>query len=149
MIYLFDPHLCSEKKTQLSESDLNPSHQKHLKALRADVGEELCFLNFLGAAAQYKITAHRPLELSFVKSVQKSEYKIKTHLYLAAPLGPALEQAVEQATETGYDVIHLLRSQHVQYPKDKELNIGRLKRIIESSCLQCGRFFLLKFKNRW
>ncbi len=147
MIYLYDPRLCSEKKSQLRESDLSQVHQKHLRALRPDLNEKVLFLNFLGLAAVYKITATRPLELSFVESSIKEEPKIKTHLYLAAPLGPALEQAVEQATETGYDVIHVLRSKHVQYAKNKELNFSRIKRIVEASCLQCGRFFAPEIKE--
>ncbi len=148
MIYLHDPRLCSEKKTHLKEGDLILSHQKHLRALRPTFEEKVCFLNFLGLGSIYKFTSIRPLELSFLESLQKKEAKIKTHLYLAAPLGPALEQAVEQATETGYDVIHLIRSKHVQYPKNKELNFSRLKRIIEASCLQCGRFFAPEMKEK-
>ena len=147
MIYLYDPRLCSEKKSQLRESDLAQDHQKHLRALRPDIDEKISFLNFLGKAAVYRVSSTRPLELFYLESFQKEESKIKTHLYLAAPLGPALEQSVEQATETGYDVIHFLRSKHVQYPKGKELNFSRLKRIIEASCLQCGRFFAPELKD--
>ncbi len=141
MIYLYDPRICLDKKSQIIESDLSQNHQKHLRALRPDEGELLSFLDFLGTAAEYEIVSKRPLTLSFLKIKQKPESKIKTHLYLAAPLGPALEQAIEQATEAGYDNIHLIRSKHVQYPKNKDLNFSRLKRIVEASCLQCGRFF--------
>lgn len=147
MIYLYDPQYCSQKKSLLREDDLNPNYLKHLRALRPDLGEEIAFLNFSGMAAKYEISSTRPLELSFVETIQKPEPQVKTHLYLAAPLGPALEQAIEQATETGYDVIHLVRSKHVQYPKNKELNFSRLKRIVEASCLQCGRFFAPKVKE--
>lgn len=147
MIYLYDPRLCQDKKSQIRESDLTESHLKHLRALRPDVGERLSLLDFLGGAAEYEITSRRPLELSFLNIKKKPESKVKTHLYLAAPLGAALEQAVEQATETGYDVIHCIRSKHVQYPKNKELNFSRLKRIVEASCLQCGRFFAPELKD--
>lgn len=120
---------------------LNEENAKHLKALRPDVGEEVAILDLKGNANVYVVSEIKPLALVFKKALQVEEPQIKTKLFLAPPADSALEQAVEQATEVGYDSIHFLRSERVQIPKSKSLPLSRLKRVVQASCKQCGRFW--------
>lgn len=121
--------------------DLHEENSRHLKALRPELGEEVAFLNLKGKAIVCNVINTRPVKLQFVRELSEPESAPKTHLFLAPPADSALEQAIEQATEVGYDVIHFLRSQRVQFPSAKPLPISRLKRVIQSSCKQCGRLW--------
>ncbi|MEZ4813830.1 MAG: RsmE family RNA methyltransferase [Bdellovibrionota bacterium] len=142
MIYLIDPGLSfAEIPPQLEGARLSVDNQKHLKALRADRGDEVAFLNLEGKAAVYIVKDYKPLILEHSKNISQEKPALKTHLFLAPPSDAALEQAVEQATEIGYDEIHLFRSQRVQVPKDRSLSYARLKRIMYSACKQCGRLW--------
>lgn len=140
MIYLIDQTLLfSNLAVELSLSDLNQDNSRHLKALRPEVGEEVAFLNLKGNIAIYRVSAIKPLVLSFEKTMQAPHPKHRTHLFLAPPSDSALEQAIEQATEIGYDAIHFIRTEHVQVPKGKSLAFARLNRIVQAACKQCGR----------
>lgn len=142
MIYLIDQSMkFQELASEIALESLTADNLKHLKALRPDVGEEVAFMNLQGKAAVYKVREIRPFVLAFDKIIEVSAPEIKTHLFLAPPSDSALEQAVEQATEVGYDEIHFVRSEHVQVPKGKTLPFARLKRIIHSSCKQCARLW--------
>lgn len=124
---------------ELNLDNLSSENAKHLKALRPDVGEEVAFLNLKGVLAIYVVSAIKPLSLKFEKIIEAPLPARRTHLFLAPPSDSALEQAVEQATEIGYDEIHFIRTEHVQVPKGKSLPFARLNRIVQAACKQCGR----------
>jgi 16S rRNA (uracil1498-N3)-methyltransferase len=134
MIFLIDEN---DKPKEI----LNAENAKHLKVLRPGVGDEVAILNLRGQAKVYVVTSIKPLELEFKKSIDAEKSKIETHLFLAPPSDSALEQAVEQATEVGYDHLHFFRSTRVQVPTAKSLPFARLKRIVQASCKQCGRMW--------
>lgn len=142
MIYLIDTLLNFENlAAEFEADDLSPDNLKHLRALRPDLGEEVAFMNLKGKAAVYSVKNIKPFMLGYERIIEAAVPKIKTHLFIAPPSDSALEQAVEQATEIGYDEIHFVRSEHVQVPKGKTLPFARLKRIIHSSCKQCARLW--------
>lgn len=142
MIYLVDQSYDPlNPATEISLDQMGPDNAKHLKALRPDVGEEVAFLNLKGVLAIYSVSAIKPLTLRFEKIFEAPLPKRKTHLFLAPPSDSALEQAVEQATEIGYDEIHFIRTEHVQVPKGKTLPFARLNRIVQAACKQCGRMW--------
>ncbi len=101
MIHLLDQGFVANKPAIIQESDLNPANLSHLRALRPDTGEKITFLNLKGGAVQYKVSSIKPISLEFETLVEKAAKESKTHLYLCPPLGSALDQTVEQATEVG------------------------------------------------
>ncbi len=142
MIYLIDEALAACAATQeLELKSLKEENTRHLKALRPDPGEEVAFLDLKGRAAIYSVTETKPLTLEFRKSIHAEAPKVQTHLYLCPPVDSALEQAVEQSTEIGFDHIHFVRAERVQYPKAKSIPFSRLRRVVQASCKQSGRMW--------
>lgn len=149
MIHLLDQSFVLEKPAEIKETELNPANLAHLKALRPDVGESITFVDLKGKAAKYLVAAIKPLVLHFKEMTESADTSTKTHLYLCPPLGSALDQAIEQATEVGFDTVQFLRSDHVQFPKQKELGIARLSRVAQASCLQSGRLWAPIIHQQW
>jgi 16S rRNA (uracil1498-N3)-methyltransferase len=118
---------------------LSAENLKHIKALRLKTGEQLALTNLKGEAWCFSLQSSSPLLLSFERKILAEEPKVKSTLVLSPPIGEALEQAIIQATEVGYDEIVFFRSQHCQQPKEKELPLSRLRRLVEASCKQSGR----------
>lgn len=149
MIYLVDEALVRNPRALIGEKDLNPDSAQHLKALRPDLGEQISFLDLKGEWSVYTVSAIKPLKLSHEQNCSEKPSRYEIHLFVAPPLSSMLDQSVEQATEVGYNHIHFVRSERVQYIKGKELPIARLKRIVHSACKQCARKWAPEIEETW
>lgn len=149
MIYLIEIDLVSKSVEKISLNSLGEISARHLRALRPQLGEKICLLDLRGNYSVFEVKVQRPFEASLVEKKFEEAAKPATHLVFAPPLGNALEQAVEQATEIGFDAIHFIRSERVQYAKNKELSLQRLQRIAEASCKQCGRKWYPVIDSTW
>ncbi len=125
----------------------NPSESHHVhRVLRCKVGDELHLLDGRGIMYRGQIKTLSPLVSGSIQEIMP-EYGENTravHLVQAVLKRPALERAVEQATELGARSLTLLLTERVV---KKEVNLSRLQKIILATSKQCGRSRFLKIKG--
>ena len=133
----------------LGESSLGDEVFQHVRVLRMRDGDQVVFIDGTGGLWATRLIDAKKLSFEIIAHATQPALAPKMRLILSPPLGDALQQSIQQATEIGFARISFVRSERNQYPAKKELSWDRLQRIADQSCGQCTRAWRCEIDTHW
>lgn len=132
----------------LTESLLTPAVLKHLKVLRINVGEHVCFMDGAGHFLETRCEKNQPWEFSVTESIAKPRSSPQIELALSLVKKEAFSLALTQATELGFDRLQMLETAHSTIAKKlRDSYTSRAQRLIEAATEQCRSPYLAEVQS--
>lgn len=132
----------------IQDGDLEAPLKKHLKVLRINPGEEVCFLDGCGSLVETQCDSNRPWTFSVVETSYKAPSTPKIELALSVVKKDAFSLAITQATELGFQNLQLVETERSTIAKKLvESYPSRGKRLAEAAVAQCRSPYLPDISN--
>lgn len=138
-------HGCKE----ITQDNLDKWVIQHLKSTRINRDETISFLNGAGLQFVAKCTSTKPWSFEIIDHLQHPLLTPKINLILSPPKLPALQDSIAKACEIGVNKIYFLRSQHCQWPQQKNIPVDKLEKNVVSALEQCGRPWDMALASEW